>query len=377
MTTPQSASVVTTPPDSGLGTPANSTFDKIKADIAQLFVNPVVSQSVFVGSDTAPYFTTLTPVVSGGYLGPVPGQVGFGWKANMTGTITGQEYYANDFFLRDDQIVSNNIKGAFHVMHKFGGAAAGTHHGLDVDVYQTSVDANGAGSNFFTTGIRTIVNIVASDGGTAPTPNGKAFALNGFVQLASTASFMQQAIGGEIDVAVATGASTRDKIGFQICEKDGGASVGAGTFGAALSINSDTGVAGWQTGGGFGICFGSYSGFWPMNASGTLIGGYPNQGSGAVGTTAYGVDFAGLGNGGHAITFTGAAFASTGFQVSGTGQVVGQVCTVATLPTGILNGHVMVTDSNATMTAGIGAIVAGGGANKVPVYYDGTNWRIG
>lgn len=35
-----------------------------------------------------------------------------------------------------------------------------------------------------------------------------------------------------------------------------------------------------------------------------------------------------------------------------------------------------VTDSNATLTAGIGAIVAGGGANHVPVYCDGTNWRI-
>jgi hypothetical protein len=36
-----------------------------------------------------------------------------------------------------------------------------------------------------------------------------------------------------------------------------------------------------------------------------------------------------------------------------------------------------VTDSNATLTVGIGAIVAGGGANKVPMTCDGTNWRIG
>ena len=37
----------------------------------------------------------------------------------------------------------------------------------------------------------------------------------------------------------------------------------------------------------------------------------------------------------------------------------------------------MVTDANATWTAGIGAVVAGGGANVVPVTSDGTNWRIG
>jgi hypothetical protein len=36
-----------------------------------------------------------------------------------------------------------------------------------------------------------------------------------------------------------------------------------------------------------------------------------------------------------------------------------------------------VTDANATLTAGIGAVVAAGGSNKVPVFCDGTNWRIG
>jgi hypothetical protein len=39
--------------------------------------------------------------------------------------------------------------------------------------------------------------------------------------------------------------------------------------------------------------------------------------------------------------------------------------------------HAYVTDSNAALTAGIGAIVVGGGANIVPVFCDGTNWRIG
>lgn len=40
-----------------------------------------------------------------------------------------------------------------------------------------------------------------------------------------------------------------------------------------------------------------------------------------------------------------------------------------------LRNHV--TDANTTLTAGIGAVVAGGGANIVPVFADGTNWRIG
>lgn len=56
------------------------------------------------------------------------------------------------------------------------------------------------------------------------------------------------------------------------------------------------------------------------------------------------------------------------------------VYTVATLPSpasAYTYCRAFVSDANATMTAGIGAVVAGGGANKVPVYCDGTNWRIG
>lgn len=54
--------------------------------------------------------------------------------------------------------------------------------------------------------------------------------------------------------------------------------------------------------------------------------------------------------------------------------------TVATLPSASTCGAgatAFVTDSNATLTAGIGATVAGGGSNKVPVYSDGTSWIIG
>ena len=54
--------------------------------------------------------------------------------------------------------------------------------------------------------------------------------------------------------------------------------------------------------------------------------------------------------------------------------------TVAQLPaasTALLGTRSVVTNSNATLTAGIGAVVAGGGSNVVPVFCDGSNWRIG
>lgn len=51
--------------------------------------------------------------------------------------------------------------------------------------------------------------------------------------------------------------------------------------------------------------------------------------------------------------------------------------TVATLPAATTRCRAFVSDSNATLAAGLGNIVAAGGANLVPVYADGTNWRIG
>jgi hypothetical protein len=75
----------------------------------------------------------------------------------------------------------------------------------------------------------------------------------------------------------------------------------------------------------------------------------------------------------------GAALLTVAGQVYGTSLRTAQT-TVAGLPNAATAGagaRAFVTDSNATMTAGIGATVAGSGSNKVPVYSDGTNWIIG
>jgi hypothetical protein len=37
----------------------------------------------------------------------------------------------------------------------------------------------------------------------------------------------------------------------------------------------------------------------------------------------------------------------------------------------------VIVDSNTGLAAGLGNVVAGGGSTVVPVYCDGTNWRIG
>jgi hypothetical protein len=53
---------------------------------------------------------------------------------------------------------------------------------------------------------------------------------------------------------------------------------------------------------------------------------------------------------------------------------------VASLPSAAIAGagaRSAVTNATQALTAGIGAVVVGGGANVVPVFSDGTNWRIG
>lgn len=62
------------------------------------------------------------------------------------------------------------------------------------------------------------------------------------------------------------------------------------------------------------------------------------------------------------------------------GVVITTPTTVAGLPaaaTGLQGARSFVGDATQALTAGIGAVVAGGGANRVPVICDGTNWRIG
>lgn len=66
--------------------------------------------------------------------------------------------------------------------------------------------------------------------------------------------------------------------------------------------------------------------------------------------------------------------------ISSGGVVTLSSFTVATLPSAATSGAgatAFVTDASTTLVLGLGTTVVGGGANKTPVYSDGTNWIIG
>jgi hypothetical protein len=87
------------------------------------------------------------------------------------------------------------------------------------------------------------------------------------------------------------------------------------------------------------------------------------------------------------VFYTGAAnFTNARLTISSSGAatfsgtVKTLVTTVGSLPSAATSGagaRAFVTDATNTVIVGLGLTVVGGGANKVPVYSDGTNWIIG
>lgn len=73
-------------------------------------------------------------------------------------------------------------------------------------------------------------------------------------------------------------------------------------------------------------------------------------------------------------TWTNLHTFNAGIVLGGTATLKGY--TVAALPAGMAGQLAYVTDATLTMITGLGLPPVGGGANKVPVFHDGTNWLI-
>lgn len=115
-----------------------------------------------------------------------------------------------------------------------------------------------------------------------------------------------------------------------------------------------------------------------LTDSATLSVEYGNGGTNATVTnlSALYVPTAALSNttNGYGLNVAAPTGATRNYAARFAGPVQYQNYTVATLPTVAAYTRAFVTDANATT---FNSIVVGGGANVVPVFYDGTNWRIG
>ena len=152
----------------------------------------------------------------------------------------------------------------------------------------------------------------ANDTGTSGAYSGHLYGIGTNVRLTGGATYWDQLVGQENDVAAYAGSSLNDKIGLQIVETSLDA-VQANDSDIGLSLNNGTGATGWK----IGIGFGARSGYNPVSSGGTLIGTYAHGGTGlgvgSMGTVANGIDFSNY-------IFTGDFLKSVGFTVNGSGN---------------------------------------------------------
>jgi hypothetical protein len=155
-----------------------------------------------------------------------------------------------------------------------------------------------------------------NQGGTALTPGNAWGNLWGGVMsasLVSGATYWNSAIGTEVDVGVAAGASSGLVAGLKVVMVDHDQAPGAADYLLGFAATGNRCTA-WSP---KGVSFGTSDGVWPFDVAATLIGTTPSNIS-LPGIRAYtaanGIDWS-------AVTFTGNAIRTTGFVVDGAGHV--------------------------------------------------------
>jgi hypothetical protein len=153
-------------------------------------------------------------------------------------------------------------------------------------------------------------------GGAYGNYKGGAFGSNSNIYLTAGATYYGLVNSEEFDVTVPTGASTADKYGISIVKGSNDAVRGAYDD-SAISINDqdNSNTQGWH----YGLSFGSYAHQWAFATDSTLIMAQTRQAGPASPDVALnGVDF-------RNVTFSagGNAFASNGFSVDPSGNLIG------------------------------------------------------
>lgn len=274
-----------------------------------------------------------------------------GIQTSTTGGNPGQIASNMAVEIQDFDTVGATGSGAVSLGYDYGlevyknfGVGNGVRTAINAVLINTSPTAgnttSGGSYNSFYTGIFANVFADSNDGGLGPSSyKGSFFAIGGIVEALAPATYIDSAIGAELDVKVDAGASLDKKVGLQILSGTGGPpfdAVHGATRDAGIMIGATTSN---DVGYNFGIVFGVPGAGWPIPATGTIIGTYASVNSSVA---LNGVDFSG-------VTFQagGCAFKSTSFCVGGSGvlAIAGSRIT-SNFPNFIIN------DTNQTVTTG-------------------------
>lgn len=267
---------------------------------------------------------------------PTPG---FQVSGNFGGTITSGLGDYNLIAIDNDNVdptTGSGPKGTtgLRVGHTLVGGKGGR-VALSAGLFITGAfasDATGSGAFQTAGGFRAAAS--ASAGGTAGLGNqrGNLFSINPIVELKSGAGLYWQSItGGEITLKVEAGTGVNYKVGWQVIQATGDVVAGNSGYDIGYNLaNATQGAApiGWDV----GYAFGCPWGWWPMKATGTMIGtGGPGLAGGPAYEAAYGMDFS-------AVAFSGGFLKSTGFLVDGSGNTTVASAILGTSGPEILTG---------------------------------------
>jgi hypothetical protein len=305
------------------------------------------------------------------------------WFGGVTGSCTnaGGTCAPFEYIFNNSSITKTGAGPAmtwFDIHGNAGGAGLnGAAYGLNVDFKLNSTTGNASGSNYVAATAYAHANV--NDNGTPGTPASNMLAMNEICTLESGATSWKGCSGQETDLSIRTGADVQYLYGLNIVLLSTN-TVTPSVDGAALTVSSQGGAGNISS---FNYAFeiGNVQGYMPLASGGTILGCKPHTGHGVCddfnsnSTIAYGIDLSTL-------TFSSAAFKSTGFSVDGSGNAIVRLMTtsgftVATLPAaGTAGRRAFVTDQNAACPA-VGGTLTGGGAVKCPVFDNGTAWVSG
>lgn len=176
--------------------------------------------------------------------------------------------------------------------------------------------------------------------------------------------------GGEIDLNALTNTNPWSIIGLQIINQATSGVVAVGEN-IGYSVQGPSANGNWQMAYGLG----SYDGNPGMASTGTVFGCWEHASTfqqtglgGNCASTGYGVDFAGLGNGGYPVVFSQAAFASQGFKVDGSGHILnstaGGTINIGNDTAGVYNGITVIPG-----VTGTGVQIQGAGVDATQNLY--------
>lgn len=234
---------------------------------------------------------------------------------NMTGAQTGGNPAYLNFLQLNDGMALTNVGNGGGVLYLSENINQTTLLGTrSVFIASTTVSANtlngrSGNPNVAYGGGAFKFNATTPDNGTttASYTGNYGFGGNITAQLSTGALNWSQLVGLEVNSTIQTGASARDKIGFQIVQPANDAVVGVNAD-EALSVNNQAGAPGWKT----IFAIPGPTGVSPFLASGASVVMDVNPLAGTA-TVNHGIWF-------HNITCTTDCFASPGFSINGSGS---------------------------------------------------------